>query len=445
MKGLRRAVAVLAAAGLSACFAHLRMDNREAERTGGVYGEISGVSSGEAPVLVVAYTDFEGTREVFAYTPASTDTFYMALPSGRDYFLVAFEDRNGNRVIDEGERAGAFGAPDPVRVQNQDRPQHTPIALQDGFALAPAYPRDLRRSGTTLVPTTPLAIGEVIDFDDPRLGEKVGRAGLWKPLHTLKTYGIGIYFLEPYDPNRIPVLFVHGSGGYPREFRYFVENLDPERYQSWVFAYPSGLRLDRVASGLALMLDKLHEKHGFERLAVVAHSMGGLVARRALMEAEDAGSFVDLFVTISTPWNGHEMARTGVRNAPAVVPSWIDMQSDSDFIRRIFERPLPEGIDYYLIFGFAGTDSVKGKHTDGAVSISSQLDPRAQKEATRIFGLEHLHSEILAAGDTFAIVKDLLDGMDRRTAGADAPCPPASRGAHTPAPDDAPTPEGAAR
>ncbi len=446
MRGSLRAAAPLAALLLGGCFAHLRQDNREAEQTGGVLGEISGASSEDAQVLVVAYTDYEGAMEVFAYTPASADTFYMALPSDRDYFLIAFEDHNANLVIDEDERVGAFGTPDPVRVTNRAGAKHTPITLQQGFSLPSEYPRDLQGSGTKLAPTTPLAFGEVVDFDDDRLGERVGRAGLWKPLSTLKSQGAGIYFLEPYDPQRTPVLFVHGTGGYPQQFRYFVEHLDRKRYQPWVFVYPSGLRLDRIAGGMALMLDKLHEKYALEDVAVVAHSMGGLVSRRALMEAKEAGAYVKLFITISTPWNGHEMAKTGVRRAPAVVPAWIDMQSDSDFIQQVFERPLPEGIDYYLIFGFAGTDSVKGKHTDGSVSIASQLDSRAQVEATRIFGLEHGHVDILAAGDTFAIVKDLLDGVARATVGVSVGCPKAAPEEPKAAPEEPKTaPKGAAK
>jgi pimeloyl-ACP methyl ester carboxylesterase len=55
----------------------------------------------------------------------------------------------------------------------------------------------------------------------------------------------GLYMLEPYDPNRIPVVLVHGllSSGYTwLSVGNEIQN-DPQirmRYQFWVFFYPTG-------------------------------------------------------------------------------------------------------------------------------------------------------------------------------------------------------------
>jgi pimeloyl-ACP methyl ester carboxylesterase len=287
------------------------------------------------------------------------------------------------------------------------------LRLDEDFQLQPRYPRDIDAAPTKLDPNIPVISGKVVNFDDSILSAEVGKVGLWEPWATVKKHGVGIYFLEPYDPNRIPVVFVHGAGGSPQGFKSFVDNLDRKRYQIWLYRYPSGIRIIRASKALAQMLDGLHRRYQFEELAVVAHSMGGLVARGALLLSEQATEHVNLFISISTPWNGHELAKTGVRKAPAVIPSWIDMQSNSDYIKEVFAYPLPDKIDYYLIFGFGSTKSVKGRASDGSVTLASQLDRRIQVRAKRIFGLEYGHVDILYSGETFEIVRGLLDGDKR--------------------------------
>jgi len=63
-----------------------------------------------------------------------------------------------------------------------------------------------------------------------------------------------------------------------------ARSLDAERFQPWFYFYPSGAPLDEVSDYLARSLAQLEVAHGFEALAIVAHSAGGLVARGALLE-----------------------------------------------------------------------------------------------------------------------------------------------------------------
>jgi len=63
-----------------------------------------------------------------------------------------------------------------------------------------------------------------------------------------------------------------------------------------------------------------------------------------------------LFLTLSTPWGGHQAAQIGVEHAPAVIPSWIDMIPNSPFQKSLFQTPLSDQIDYYLFLALkAGT------------------------------------------------------------------------------------------
>ena len=230
-------------------------------------------------------------------------------------------------------------------------------------------------------------LGDVVSLDEKRFAEKEGSGGLWRPLDFLSGNSLGIYFMEPYDPNRIPVLFVYGIGGSPQDMRYLMEHFDKSRYQCWFFNYPSGMRLKRVATAMATGLNALRQRHHFEKCYVVAHSMGGLVARAAIdAEAKAAGTnFILRFVTISTPWGGHQAAESGIRHLKKPVPSWLDVAPNSDFLLAIYAAPLPAGTHYYLIYGSkeGGPFWLKDDN-DGVVTVASETDPRIKKEASSI-------------------------------------------------------------
>jgi pimeloyl-ACP methyl ester carboxylesterase len=94
---------------------------------------------------------------------------------------------------------------------------------------------------------------------------------------------IGLYFLQPYDPNRIPLVFVHGLFSTPWTWVQTINGLqaDPEirkHYQFWVFAYPTGYPILYSALRLRQELarvDQVYPNH--KPYVVVGHSMGGML------------------------------------------------------------------------------------------------------------------------------------------------------------------------
>jgi len=100
-----------------------------------------------------------------------------------------------------------------------------------------------------------------------------------------------LYRLELYDPQRIPVVFVHGLMSDPHIWFQCINSLyaDPvlrARYQPWYFLYPSGLAVPatsrRLRESLAEARDRLDPDHndpGMARMVLVGHSMGGLLSR----------------------------------------------------------------------------------------------------------------------------------------------------------------------
>jgi pimeloyl-ACP methyl ester carboxylesterase len=93
----------------------------------------------------------------------------------------------------------------------------------------------------------------------------------------------GLYFLEPYDPSRIPIVFVHGLASTPFDWVKTINGLqqDPEirkRYQPWVFGYATGNPI--LYSALRLReelarVDKVYPNH--LPYILVGHSMGGML------------------------------------------------------------------------------------------------------------------------------------------------------------------------
>ena len=91
--------------------------------------------------------------------------------------------------------------------------------------------------------------------------------------------------LQPYDPKKIPVLFVHGLQDTMATWAPMVNTLraDPvlrRNYQLWVFSYPSGYPIPYSALLLRRELDALNKVFPNHRpIVLVGHSMGGIISR----------------------------------------------------------------------------------------------------------------------------------------------------------------------
>lgn len=106
----------------------------------------------------------------------------------------------------------------------------------------------------------------------------------------------GIYMLEPYQPGKIPVLFVHGLLSSPLTWSALFNDLraDPvlrERYQFWFYLYPTGTPYLETAADLRDELARLRASAAgdpaFDRMVMVGHSMGGLVSKLLTVDSGD--------------------------------------------------------------------------------------------------------------------------------------------------------------
>jgi pimeloyl-ACP methyl ester carboxylesterase len=109
----------------------------------------------------------------------------------------------------------------------------------------------------------------------------------------------GLDTRRAYERGKVPVVLVHGLWGNPRQWDRLVEDLEADpalrgRYQFWTFRYASG---DSIPFSAHLLRQSLRRARrvcdpggtdaAFDRMVVVGHSLGGILAK---MMAQGSGS-----------------------------------------------------------------------------------------------------------------------------------------------------------
>jgi pimeloyl-ACP methyl ester carboxylesterase len=95
----------------------------------------------------------------------------------------------------------------------------------------------------------------------------------------------GLYLLEPYDPDRIPVILIHGLTSIPQMWLPTISAIESDselrgRYQFWVFAYPTGDPIALSALKLRESLAQVYQLYPkTKNMVLISHSMGGLLSQ----------------------------------------------------------------------------------------------------------------------------------------------------------------------
>jgi len=144
----------------------------------------------------------------------------------------------------------------------------------------------------------------------------------------------GIYLIDPYDPGKIPVVFVHGLMSSPEAWTNAINDLrgDPElrkRYQFWMFFYSTGnpilasaARFRKALSDVRAGLDPEAADPAYDRMVLIGHSMGGLLSQLAMASS---GQIL---------WN----------TASKVPPEQVEMEPELKdlLLQALFFEPVPE-------------------------------------------------------------------------------------------------------
>jgi len=135
---------------------------------------------------------------------------------------------------------------------------------------------------------------------------RMGLTGLLGGKHS-RERGHKLYLMEPYDPRKIPVIFVHGLLSTPLTWAEVTNDVwgDAQfrrQHQVWHYLYPTSApflysaRLFRKRIDETLhTLDPKGKAAASRRLDIVAHSMGGLLTRTLITDSGD-GIWNEVFV-----------------------------------------------------------------------------------------------------------------------------------------------------
>lgn len=132
------------------------------------------------------------------------------------------------------------------------------------------------------------ALAVLVARDRP---ERLGFSRLMNPQEYADTTQLRM--LQRFDPDRTPVIFVHGLEETPVDWAPMVNTLRDDRwirehYQFWFFTYPSGYPLPYSAELFRrALVDMKRAYPKMKRAVLVGHSLGGLICRLMMTDAGD--------------------------------------------------------------------------------------------------------------------------------------------------------------
>ena len=254
----------------------------------------------------------------------------------------------------------------------------------------------------------------------------------------------GLRFLQPYDPERIPLVFVHGLMATDQMWLNVINDLEADpvlrgRYQYWEFGYPTGNPIAYSALKLREALakvDKLYPNH--QGYVLIAHSLGGVLSHMQVVTLKrenwervvgeparkifktlppgsllhrglvfDANPRIKRVVFICTPHRGSKLAITpiaelGMRliTLPSHVAATINNSVSKELseVGVMSERPnvvtglaphsptlkvletVPVQAPHHSIIGNRGRPEPLPESSDGIVGYWSSHMPKAQSE-----------------------------------------------------------------
>lgn len=356
-----------------------------------IKGRVTGAGWKGNSTLILACSPADKKNGCAEYTATGVnqDAFMLYLPEGR-YRLIAVTDYDHDGKYEKDETSGVYGSPRQAQeIAVREAELITGVKIRTAAnderpaRLRPEYRWKIEEP----IIRQATGNGDLLKIYHEYFSLENAQIGYWNPSSFMKMFGAHIYLTQAYDSRKIPLLFVHGTEGTPQNWIYFYMRLDRDRYQPWFFYYPSGIRLNLAAALLQEELRELHEKYGFRKMALAAHSVGGLTARSYLNRygSEESNAFIRLFASFATPWSGFGLADASQMLPHKSIPVWLDLGTQSEFISAAMNAKLPSTIHHYLFYG--KTDKLTG---------DTALDSRAVAGAAGVYGFDCTHNGILS-------------------------------------------------
>lgn len=246
----------------------------------------------------------------------------------------------------------------------------------------------------------------------------------------------GLEFLTPDAPyGSKNLLLIHGWNSSPLAWEDMIPklmNLGNSPYtQVWTFGYNSSQSISTNASNL---LAELQNKCNGKKVDIIAHSMGGLVARQ-MMEKNGGAAFVDKLITLGTPHTGSQLAAlralVGVLVASEYLPGIVtyyyltqgmkDLNPSSAFLSGLSTLSNPP-VSYYTIaaknnpaYWLLSNTSYLPGDDDGIVTVASATAVQNSTESIIIdINAAVAHCEMQSNQDVFDKIITCLLGSPQQ-------------------------------
>lgn len=227
-------------------------------------------------------------------------------------------------------------------------------------------------------------------------------AGMW-PL------GFGDRGVEDFTPAEdhsaveTPVLLVHGYGANKSNWLFVNRYLDQAGYgRVHALNYnPLAADIPELAERCAERAEQIKGHFGVDRIHIIGHSLGGIIARYAVQVLGLSG--VDVCITIASPHGGVRLARYGSYLAQlSPFASGLQLRPDSSVMTllRASVEPLPTHFVAYY------------SNLDLIVPAQRAMIVEPELEATNILVKDHGHLSIMLSRRLATSIVDQLGAAD---------------------------------
>ena len=273
------------------------------------------------PTFDKLYTNWKGERVQVAWTPSLRAESFKYLVT---YNQVLLADSIRQRGLDNEFKIAGKGTPLVVYAENPETTPEEKHYPANGIALAITAVKEERAGQVPLLKLydslDPVVVRTFTGPDPIAANYTATLAVLYSHARRVAgsaagaflrpdnpRFATGIYMIHPYDPNKVPVLFIHGLISSPMSWQNLANDLcsDPkilEHYQPWFFIYPTGqpalesaLQLREDLQSTQRLFDPKGIASASHHVVVVAHSMGGLLAHTLVSDTGNA--LWDVFAT----------------------------------------------------------------------------------------------------------------------------------------------------
>ncbi|MCA9262394.1 MAG: alpha/beta fold hydrolase [Planctomycetales bacterium] len=138
------------------------------------------------------------------------------------------------------------------------------------------------------------------------------------------------------------VVVVHGYNSRPQDVERLIEKCRDRGYPCAAFRYPNDQSIDRSGKQLATSLREFARQSRGRQVAIVSHSMGGLVARAAIEHPKRDPGNVSHLIMVAPPNGGSGLARFAVGLDVWEFVRHSDRRSDWNWLYACVEDGLAE-------------------------------------------------------------------------------------------------------